>query len=113
MPDEEIVAVLVGEEDQKIGTLLMTLPFASFTTPLACVSSPILSVDAFVVIEIMRTVGVGAVAVNIAVPVLPSELAVIVTAPALSAVTSPAPSTEATDASDDTHVTVRPVSTVP
>jgi hypothetical protein len=55
----------------------------------------------------------GAVTVSGAVPDFPSDVAVTVTEPALSALTTPAPSTDAMAGSDVFQTIVRPVSTLP
>src|SRR5690349_22530489 len=55
----------------------------------------------------------GAVTVSAALPVLPSDVAVTVIAPALSAVILPAPSTDATAGSEVVQTIVRPVRTLP
>ena len=50
-----IVATVVGDVDQVIGTSAIGVPLPSRTTPETCVTSPIFSFVAFAVIEIMCT----------------------------------------------------------
>src|SRR5687768_7069425 len=58
-----IVAMVVGDVDQVIGTSAIGAPLTSRTTPDTCVTSPILSVLAFAVIDIMCTVAPDGVVV--------------------------------------------------
>jgi hypothetical protein len=56
---------------------------------------------------------VPAVTVTAAPPLFPSLVATTFAVPAATAVTSPAPLTDATPGADDVHVTERPVNTLP
>ena len=58
-----IVAMVVGDVDQAIGTPAIGVPLTSRTTPDTCVTSPILSVVAFAVIDTMCTAGPAGVVV--------------------------------------------------
>src|SRR5439155_951624 len=62
---------------------------------------------------VRHEIAVGAVTLIAELPLLPSEVAVIVADPATSPVTSPLPFTLATAAALTAHVTTRPVSTFP
>src|SRR5438552_12747745 len=73
-----------------------------FVTSVVCTRSPTTNLFA-----------AGDVTVTLAVPLCPSLVAVIVADPAAAAVTSPLPSTLATDVLLLDHVTVRPASAVP
>ena len=57
--------------------------------------------------------GGGAVIVRPAVPLLPSDVAMMATVPAASAVTTPVDDTDARVGAELDHVMLRPVSTLP
>src|SRR5438045_7781146 len=73
-----------------------------FVTSVVCTRSPMTNLFA-----------AGGVTVMLEVPLCPSLVAVIVAEPAAAAVTSPLPSTLATDVLLLDHVTSRPVSALP
>src|SRR5256886_15968984 len=88
-----------------------TLPFASFGVAVSCTFCPActLAGDGLTVTEATGT----AVTVMLDVPLLPSDVAVMVAEPAVTPLTTPLPSTVATDVLLLDHVTTRPVSTLP
>src|SRR5436190_9015824 len=108
----EIVTTEVGALLHVTVTFGITVPFASLTTAVACVISPMRSVGAFVVTLMERGTSTGADTLTVALPDLPSAVAVIAAEPALIAVTRPSALTVATVASAVVHETVRPVSTL-
>lgn len=61
----------------------------------------------------MTVVGTGKGTAIVAAPLLPSDEAVMVVVPVCTAVTRPDVDTLAIEASDDDHVTARPVNAVP
>ena len=96
------MATALGEEDQVIGMPEIGVPFTSFATAYTWVRSPILMLDALMDIVMERTAGFGATDVTTALADFPSELAVIVTLPPFSALTSPLALMLAMFASEDT-----------
>jgi hypothetical protein len=90
------------------------VPFASRIVADSCTFVPTLTLlDGGVTVTVATGAGGGAFTVTDAVPVFPSLVAVIVTPPATSPLTSPVPDTDATALFDELHVTVRPVSVAP
>src|SRR5207248_5361976 len=90
---------------------LSGFPLASFGVAVSCTVAPCctLAGDGLTV-----TAATGsAVTVMLEVPLLPSDVAVMVAVPAATPLTSPLPSTGATDVLLLDHVTTRPVSTLP
>src|SRR5438093_163346 len=87
------------------------LPFASFGVAVSCTVCPAstLAGDGLTVTEATGT----AVTVTTDVPLLPSDVAVIVAEPAVTPLTSPLPFTVATDVLLLDQVTTRPVSGLP
>src|SRR5205807_1236233 len=88
---------------------LSGFPLASFGVAVSCTVAPCctLAGDGLTVTEATGT----AVTVMLEVPLLPSDVAVMVAEPAVTPLTSPLPSTVATDVLLLDHVTTRPVST--
>src|SRR5687768_12447184 len=113
MPDVDIVATAVGEDDQLTGTPVIGTPLASLATAVTCVYCPMSMVGALIVIVMTCTLGLGATDVTTALADLPSELAVIMTLPPLIAVRRPPGLTLTMFASDETYATERLVSTLP
>jgi len=112
-PLAETVAMPVALELHVIVRPVRTLPFASFVVAVKVVVCPTmtLAVDGATV-----TVATGAGAgdtVTVAVPDLPSLVAVIVAVPVATPVTTPALDTVATAPLLVLHVTTRSVTTVP
>src|SRR5438874_3237546 len=90
---------------------LSGFPLASFGVAVSCTVAPCctLAGDGLTVTEATGT----AVTVMLEVPLLPSDVAVMVAEPAVTPLTSPLPPTVATDVLLLDHVTTRPVSTLP
>src|SRR6187551_1561083 len=76
-PLVEIATTEVGELLHVTVTLGITVPFASFTTAVACVNSPMRSVEALVVTVMVLGTITGVDTVTLALPDLPSALALI------------------------------------
>lgn len=88
-----------------------TLPFASLIVATSCRDCPIATVaDCGLTVT---NVTVASVTVMRAVPVFPSDVAVMVAEPDAMPVTSPVEETAAVDWLELDQVTVRPVSTLP
>ena len=110
-PDAETVAFVASDDVHVTVRPVSVAPPASFVVAASVAVAPTLiaAVDGDTV---TLATGTGAT-VNANVPVFPSDVAVIVTAPGAIAVTNPVADTVARPASDDDHVIVRPVSTAP
>jgi hypothetical protein len=102
MPEDDTVETAVGDDDQAMLRPEIGVPLMSFGTALTCVSSPMLIVGEFRLRVMECTAGFGATTLTTALADLPSELAVIVTLPPVSAVTSPVGLMLAMPASDET-----------
>ncbi len=106
------VASAVLPEAQVITRPVSTFPLASFVVAVSCTVPPA-TTDAGLGVTVTVDTGT-AVTVTAAVPLWPSLVAVIVTGPpAATPVTTPLPSTVATDVLLDAQVIARPVSTFP
>src|SRR5437016_5712704 len=89
------------------------LPLASFGVAVSCTVCPA-DTEADAGLTVTELTGTGMLdTVMLEVPLCPSLVAVIVAEPAVPPVTSPLPSTPATDVLLLDHVTVRPASAVP
>ena len=110
-PDEETVAIVVSDEAHVTVAPDMVVPPASFTVAVIL----IVSLHSENVCELGDSVTLDAtcVMVTTAVPLAEPEVAVIVSVPFATAVTSPADETVAIVVSDDAHVTVAPEIAVP
>src|SRR5437773_676317 len=97
--------------DQVTTRPLSGFPLASFGVAVSCTVAPCctLAGDGLTVTEATGT----AVTVMLEVPLLPSDVAVMVAEPAVTPLTSPLPPTVATDVLLLDHVTTRPVSALP
>ena len=115
LPDELTLTMLASDDTQLTVRPVSTFPAASFSVTTACADWPTVIVGATVRVMLATGAGAlaGAVTVSVALPVLPSEVAVTVTDPALSALILPAPSTDAIAGSDVVQTIVRPVRTWP
>src|SRR5437763_1191545 len=109
LPFTRATAVLLL--DQVTTRPLSGFPLASFGVAVSCTVAPCstLAGDGLTVTEATGT----AVTVMLEVPLLPSDVAVMVAEPAVTPLTSPLPPTVATDVLLLDHVTTRPVSTLP
>src|SRR5690349_21003057 len=113
MPPDETVAMESGEDDHVIEMPEIGVPLAAFGTAATGVRSPTLMVDALAVIAIDATAGFGATDVTTVLADCPSELAVMVTLPPISAARTPVELMLTMLWSDETKDTVRPVRTLP
>ena len=110
-PEEETVAIVVSDEAHVTVAPDIVVPPASFTVA----ASLTVSLHSENVCELGDSVMLDAawVIVTTAVPLAEPEVAVIVSVPLATAVTSPADETVAIVVSDDAHVTVAPEIAVP
>ena len=110
-PVADTVAAAALDELHVMTRPVNTLPSEAFVTAVSCTVSPtfIEGDDGVTVTELTG----GGFTVTDAVPVLPSDVAVIVADPALTAVTSPVADTVAVEALDELQLTGRPVRTLP
>ena len=110
-PVDETVAIAVFELAHATVRPVRGAPFASFGVAVNCTVWPTTTPA---VAGVMSTVATGGtVTVTVAVPLLPSLVAVIVTVPAATPLTSPVHETVATAVFELAHVTVRPVTGAP
>ena len=110
-PEEETVAIVVSDEAHVTVAPDISVPPASFTVAAIVTVSP----HSENVCELDDSVTLDATCVMVAtaVPLAEPEVAVIVSVPLATAVTSPADETVAIVVSDDAHVTVAPEIAVP
>src|SRR5437899_2256885 len=110
-PAADTVAIAVFELVQLITRPLSTLPAASLVTALSCVVAP---TKTFAVAGLTVTEATGTLdTVTAAVPLCPSLVAVIVTAPTATPVTRPLAETVPTAPLPVVQVSARPLSTLP
>ena len=105
-PDDETVAIVVSEDAHVTVAPEIAVPPESFTVAASVTVSPMDAKD-FVLGERV-TLDAEWVTVITAVPLADPEVAVIVSVPFATAVTSPPDDTVAIVVSDDAHVTVAP-----
>ena len=110
-PDEETVATPVLLELQVTVRPVRVFPLASRVVAVSVVVPPTMSV-AEEGLTVTDATG-RCVTVTLAVPLTPSDVAVIVAVPGARAVTTPAWETVATDSLLELQLTARPVSTLP
>jgi hypothetical protein len=109
-PLKETVATLVLSEDHVTMRPVSTLLLASTVVAVSCSVPPTIR---FAVAGLTVTVATGiGMTVIVALPLLPSLVAVIVALPGITVVTRPVDDTVATDGSLELHTMVRPVSTL-
>jgi hypothetical protein len=109
-PDAEIVATFGALLDH-VGGVLSVAPEASMMVPAACRVWPVFSVAVLGVIETLATVGL--VTTSVALPAIPSTVAVTDTVPPPTAVTKPDDPTVATCVFEVLQATGRPVIELP
>ena len=113
-PADDTVATLVFELLQVTIRPVSTTPSASRNTAVACVVAPSsMLLLASVTLTVAAGVGGAAVTVIVALPVLPSLVAMMLAVPGFTAVTTPLDETVATLVLELLHVTVLPVSVLP
>jgi hypothetical protein len=113
-PDWVTIAMLLALVSHRMGRPVRTLPAASFGVAVNVMVLPfgIVAVGGVTATLATGAGAGGAVTVTLAVPVLPSLVAVIVAVPAETPVTTPVDDTVALELLD-VHVTTRPVSKLP
>jgi hypothetical protein len=111
VPPASTVATLPSDEDQAMSRPVTISPPANFVSAVRSTEAPI-AMTGWLGDTVTVATG-GGVTVIIAVPDLPSLVAVIVASPSATAVTSPEDETVAAAVFDDDQVTVRPVRVLP
>jgi hypothetical protein len=113
-PEPETVATAVLLDDHVMARPVKTFPFASRVTADSCTVKPTCTLgEAGDTVTDATGAGGGAATVSAAEPLCPSLVATMLAEPALRAVTTPLPLTEAIPALELDQEIVRPVSVFP